>query len=100
MWSEDGAYFGRGVELPMTFGDGATLEACMQNTREALTVTVAYMLEQGEPPPPPLSGATRTEQIRLSVSPEEKLRLETLAEQHGFKDVADYLRAQGLAKAG
>ena len=100
MWSEDGEYFGRGVELPLTFGDGPTPDACMKNTREGLTVTVAYMLEQGETPPPPANGATRTEQINLRVSPEEKLRLETLAEQHGFKAVADYLRARGLARAG
>jgi hypothetical protein len=58
------------------------------------------MLEQGETPPPPASEAGRTEQISLRVSAEERLRLETLAEQHGFKAVADYLRARGLAKAG
>src|SRR3954469_9260168 len=63
MWSEDGEYFGRGVELPMTFADGPTPDACMQSTREALAVTVAYMLEQGEPPPPPANAATRTEHI-------------------------------------
>jgi predicted RNase H-like HicB family nuclease len=99
MWSEDGEYFGRGVELPLTFGDGATPDACMKDTREALTVTVAYMLEKGEPPPPAASQAGRTEQISLRVSAEERLRLETLAEQQGFKGVADYLRARGLARA-
>ena len=100
MWSEDGDYVGRGVELPMTFGDGPTPDECMKNTREALTVTVAYMLEQNEPPPPPATEAGRSEQISLRVSAEEKLRLETLAAQHGFKGVADYLRARGLARAG
>ena len=100
MWVEDGVYFGRGVELPTTFGDGATPAACMKDTREALTATVAYMLEQGETPPPAASEEKRTEQINLRVSAEEKLRLETLARQHGFKGVADYLRARGLARAG
>ena len=100
MWTEDGHYYGRGVELPMTFGDGPTPDACMKQTREALTVSVAYLLEQGEPPPPPASDEKRTEQISLRVSAEEKLRLETLARQHGFKGVADYLRATGLARAG
>jgi predicted RNase H-like HicB family nuclease len=100
MWTEDGEYFGRGVELPMTFGDGPTADACMQKTREALTVTVAYMLEQGETPPPPATEAGRTEEISLRVTAEEKLRLETLAAQRGFKGVAEYLRAQGLSRAG
>jgi predicted RNase H-like HicB family nuclease len=100
MWTEDGEYYGRGVELPSTMGDGATPDACMKATREALTVTVAYMLEQGEAPPPAASEEKRTEQINLRVSAEEKLRLETLARQHGFKGVADYLRATGLARAG
>jgi predicted RNase H-like HicB family nuclease len=100
MWSEDGEYFGRGVELPMTFGDGPTADECMQKTREALAVTVAYMLEQGETPPAPATEAGRTEQINLRVTAEEKLRLETLAAQRGFKGVADYLRARGLSRAG
>ena len=100
MWTEDGHCYGRGVELPTTFGDGPTPDACMADTREALTVTIAYMLEQGEAPPPAASEEKRTEQINLRVTAEEKLRLETLARQHGFKGVADYLRAQGLARAG
>jgi predicted RNase H-like HicB family nuclease len=100
MWTEDGDYYGRGVELPSTFGDGPTPDACMKDTREALTVTVAYMLERGEAPPPAASEEKRTEQINLRVTAEEKLRLETLARQQGFKGVADYLRAQGLARAG
>jgi predicted RNase H-like HicB family nuclease len=100
MWTEDGEYFGRGVELPMTFGDGPTADECMQKTREALTVTVAYMIEQGEAPPAPASEASSTEEISLRVTAEEKLRLETLAAQRGFKGVADYLRAQGLSRAG
>jgi len=29
-----------------------------------------------------------------------RYQVETLAEQHGFKGVADYLRARGLARAG
>jgi predicted RNase H-like HicB family nuclease len=100
MWSEGADYVGRGVELPMTFGDGRTPDQCMKQTREALAVTVAYMLEQGETPPPPASGERRTEQISVRVGAEEKLRLETLARQHGFKGVGDDLRARGLARAG
>jgi predicted RNase H-like HicB family nuclease len=100
MWTEDGHYYGRGVELPMTFGDGPTPDACMKQMREALAVSVAYLLEQGDAPPPPASDEKRTEQISLRVSAEEKLRLETLARQYGFMGVADYLRARGLARAG
>jgi predicted RNase H-like HicB family nuclease len=96
IWTEDGEYYGRGVELPMTFGDGATPAECVASTREALAITVAYMLEKGEAPPPPASEEKRTEQINLRVTAEEKLRLDALAKQHGFKGAADYLRARGL----
>ena len=97
VWFEDGEYYGRGVELPWSFGDGPTPGECVAQTREALVTTVATMLEDGEPPPPPASEQKRTEQINLRVTAEERLRLEALAKQHGFKGVGDYLRARGLA---
>src|SRR5437588_1449035 len=74
VWFEDGEYYGRGLELPMTFGDGKTPDECFASTREGLVTTVAYMLEQGETPPPPalVSDEQRTEQINLRVSASEK----------------------------
>lgn len=97
IWFEDGEYYGRGVELPWTFDDGKTPDECVAKTREALVSTVAFMIERGETPPPPASAEKRSEQINLRVTAEERLRLDTLARQHGFKGVADYLRTRGLA---
>lgn len=97
LWFEDGEYYGRGVELPMTFADGKTPDQCVASTRQALTTTVALMLERGESPPPPALEAKRTEQINLRVSAEEKLRIESLARQRGYKGIADFVRAAALA---
>src|SRR5689334_14721927 len=44
---EVGGFLGRGVEFPNAFGDGATEPACMADTREALTLVVATLLENG-----------------------------------------------------
>src|SRR5436853_607716 len=52
LWQEDGEYFGRGLELPLTMSDGPTPDVCVTNVREALVTTVACMLEKGEAPPP------------------------------------------------
>lgn len=83
--------------MPCTYDDGKTPDECVAKTREALVSTVAFMIERGETPPPPASAEKRSEQINLRVTAEERLRLETLARQHGFKGVADYLRTRGLA---
>ena len=39
--SEDGEWYGRGLELPQVFGDGLTPEACIESTREELEAAVA-----------------------------------------------------------
>ena len=98
MWFEDGEYYGRGVELPMTFNDGKTPDHCMANTRDAFVSTVAYMLEKGETPPPPASEGIRTEQVNLRLSAEEKLSLETAAKQGGYRGLSDYVRSVALAE--
>ena len=53
MWSEDGEFYARGVELPGTMADGLSPDECMANVREAFAVTVATMIEDGDPPPQP-----------------------------------------------
>src|SRR5436190_16718565 len=58
--SEDGEWFGRGLELPHVFGDGLTPARCIDSTREALTAAVAYILEQGQTPPAPAKQGKRT----------------------------------------
>jgi len=96
---EDGAYYGRGLELPGAMDDGRTPDECVTNTRSALEALVAYMLEEGEVPPSPASEHKRTEQINIRVSPEEKLLLEEAARSKGFRGVSDYVRNAGLSKS-
>lgn len=89
---EDGEYLGRGLELPRTMADGKTAGECVANTREALVATVAYMLESGKSPPAPASSQTRSTQVNIRLTPAEKELLESVAHQHGFRGVSDYLR--------
>ena len=101
VWYEEeaGEYYGRGVELPTAMGDGATPDACVANTREAFEAVVAYMLEQGQSPPPPAGEDVRAEQVNVPLTAEEKLALETAAQRQGYKGVSDFVRAAALTAA-
>jgi predicted RNase H-like HicB family nuclease len=99
LWREDGEYFGRGLELPLTMADGKTPDACVANVREALVTTVACMLEKREIPPPPAMELKRTEQINVRLTAEEKLLLEAAARQGGLAGVSDFVRDAALTKA-
>jgi predicted RNase H-like HicB family nuclease len=94
---EDGEYYGRGLELPSVMNDGRTPDECVRHTRDILTTTIAYMLENGETPPPPASEGKRTEQVNIRLTPEEKLLLEETAKSRGFRGVSDFVRAQTLS---
>ena len=61
--SEDGDYYGRGLEMPQVMNDGKTPDECVEKTREILTTAIAYMLENGEVPPSPASENKRSEQV-------------------------------------
>jgi len=97
LWTADGEYYGRGVELPGAMGDGITPDECVASTRQAITVAVAAMLEAGEAPPPPASEGARTEQVNIRLTPREKLQLETAATQSGYRGLSEYVRAKALA---
>ena len=91
-------FIGRAIELPNVLADGATPDECVRSTREALTTTVATMLEAGQRPPTP-AGA-RQAQMNVRVSAEEKLLLEDTARRHGFRGVSDFVRTAALDRAG
>jgi predicted RNase H-like HicB family nuclease len=93
---EDGAWFGRGLELPNVFGGGSTAAQCIEDTRSAMTALLAYMIEKGERPPPAARSGVRSEQVNVRLSAHEKARLEQLAKAKGFKGIADLLRASAL----
>ena len=99
VWQEDDHWFGRGLELPFTFGDGPSPQRAIADCREGLITTVASMLELGEVPPPAAIAAasSRNQQVTVRLSPEEKVRLDAVARQTGYKKAGDYLRARALA---
>lgn len=97
---EDGAFLGRGLELPMAMGDGKTADACVKNTREAFVTAVAYLLESGKPVPAPASEQQRSVQVNIRLTPTEKEQLESAARRSGFRGVSDYVRSAVLTAAG
>ncbi len=92
----DGRWYGRGLELPHVFADGATPDACVTATQQAMAAAVAYLLEQGQAPPPPARAARRTEQVNVRLTAEEKSIIEVAARSKGFSGLSDYLRAAAL----
>lgn len=98
IWFEEGEYYGRGVELPNSFGDGKSIEQCAKDTRDSFIATVASMLQDGFTPPAPAAEGKRDQQINIRLSSEEKLLLETKARQSGAAGISEYIRAVALAK--
>ena len=91
LWQEDDGWYGRGLELPLTMGDGKTPTECVKSTREALIVTVAYLIEKGEKPPIPVDDGERVEQVNIRLTRREKLLLEQTATRLGHRGLSDYL---------
>ena len=96
MHCEEGHWYGRSLELPRVFGDGKTADQCIKDTQEALCGAVACMLEQGQKPPVPAREGTRTQQVNVRLTADEKAVLETTARRKGFKGLSDFLRAAAL----
>lgn len=93
---EEGHWYGRSLELPNVFGDGKTADGCIQDTQEAPRGAVACLLEQGQRPPAAAREGTRTQQVNVRLTVEEKAVLETTAKRKGFKGLSDFLRAAAL----
>jgi predicted RNase H-like HicB family nuclease len=96
---EDGHWYGRGLELPHVFGDGPTVERCVEETRQALTGAVALLLEEGSRVPAPARENTRTHQVNVRLTAEEKILLETSSKRKGFNGLSDFIRAAALESA-
>lgn len=93
---EDGHWYGRGLELPGIHGDGKTVDQCVKNTREAFAGWVAYLLEEGQRPPAPAREGTRTTQVNVRLTAEEKVLLEATAKRKGFSGLSDFVRAAAM----
>jgi predicted RNase H-like HicB family nuclease len=96
---EDGHWYGRGLELPSIHGDGRTVGQCVENTREAFCGWVAYLIEEGQRPPTPAREGTRTMQVNVRLTAEEKALLEVTAKRKGFSGLSDYVRAAAMEVA-
>jgi predicted RNase H-like HicB family nuclease len=96
---EEGHWYGRGLELPNVFGDGKTVNECVKDSREALCGAVALMLEQGERPPAPSRIGTRTTQVNVRLTAEEKALLESTAKRKGFSGLSDFIRTAAMELA-
>ena len=93
---EDGHWYGRGLELPGIHGDGKTVARCVSNTREAFCGLIAHLLEQGKSPPVPAREGTRTQQVNVRLTAEEKTLLENAARRKGFVGLSDFVRTAAM----
>ena len=93
---EDGEWYGRGLELPHVFGNGKTPGECLDSTREALVGAVAFLLEQEQRPPTPARDGSRTNQVNVRLTAEEKVMLEATARRKGFNGLSDFIRTVAL----
>ena len=93
---EDAHWYGRGLEMPHVFGDGKSPAACIDDTRQALLAAVAYLVEQGQFPPPPARQGRRTQQVNVRLTAEEKAILEGTARRRGFEGLSDFMRAAAM----
>lgn len=93
---EEKAYFGRSVELPDCMSHGDTPAERDAMVIEAMALSVATMLEQGQKAPLPAREQARTEQVNIRLSRSEKRMLEQTARSEGFRGIADYLRVRIL----
>ncbi len=57
---------------------------------------MACLLEDGQKPPTPAREGTRTQQVNVRLTAEEKAVLETTAKRKGFKGLSDFLRSAAL----
>ncbi len=93
---EEGHWYGRGLELPYVYGDGKTANQCIEDTREALTGAVAFLLEEGKRPPTPARAGSRTTQVNIRLTAEERVLLETTSHRKGFSGLSDFVRAAAM----
>ena len=94
--NEELGYIGSSIELPSVFADGKSPDECVSAAREALSIAVATMLEQGQEPPTPAAKGLRKAQVNVRLSADERFRLQEAARKLGFKGLGDFIRATAL----
>ena len=121
-WSEeDNAFVARCLELPYMAAHGESATAALEEARRAVDAAVAWMREEGEPPPEPMQLSSYRGNILFRTTPETHRELSLRAQgagvslnqylsglvQRGLASPSDGLRslvqrevARQLAKAG
>jgi len=90
--SGDGDFIGYSLELPGILGHGTSPHACAESTVKTQTFEVATLLEQGMAPPTPVAPKRRDVQLNLRITAEEKLAFESAANEHGFRNMSEFVR--------
>lgn len=90
-------YIAYAEEFPTGFGRGKTAEGCVRDTRAALTVAVAIMLERGGTPPHSKAAEERTAQVNVRVTPYEKEMMQRAAIHLGYRGLGDFVRSTALS---
>jgi len=96
---EDGRWYGRGLEFPKVFADGATADVCVAETRKAMQGVVAFLIESGKSPPAPAREGTRHQQVNVRLTAEERLLFESAARRKGFAGLSDFFRSAATNEA-
>ena len=91
-------YVGSSVEMPSVFAQGETAEACIKETRRALAIAAATMLECGQKPPAPASTEKRDVQVNIRLTSEERLLMTETARRLGYKGISDFIRTLALER--
>jgi mobilization protein NikA len=97
-WREDSRHVGQCIEMD-TLGTGKTVDKCIAEARSLAITGVAVMLESGKRPPLPSRNQSRSVQVNIRLSPDEKRAIEEAASKGGFRGISDYLRIRGLSMA-
>ena len=96
---EDRHWYGRGLEFPKVFADGATADECVAETRQAMQGVVAFLIESGKSPPAPAREGARHQQVNVRLTSEERLLFESAARRKGFAGLSDFFRSAATNEA-
>ena len=96
---EDDHWYGRGLEFPKVFADGATADECVVETRQAMQGVVAFLIESGKSPPAPAREGARHQQVNVRLTSEERLLFESAARRKGFAGLSDFFRSAATNEA-
>jgi predicted RNase H-like HicB family nuclease len=97
---DDGSFAMRCIEMPTVVAFGDTPEEAMADYHGCLELALVYKIEEGEEIPLPTNDDQRTQQVNIRLTAMEKLRLEAISKQQGYRSLSDFMRAAAMMRAG